>query len=156
MLHDPGAADLVVAAYAAWPHSSRPTHPPSPKADPLPQALLADVEGGLGGVGALAEAGGAGSCAGGQAAALKVGGPPLGGSGMGEEEAEEGEEGEEEGAGGGASLAPAGQPSAPFAYQSYVLAVRMWRHWLRSPMMLAAEAIQYAFLAVFIGLVYLR
>ncbi|PSC69816.1 ATP-binding cassette sub-family G member 2 [Micractinium conductrix] len=48
------------------------------------------------------------------------------------------------------------RPRVPFAFQTAVLSVRMLRNWGRNPMMLAAEAVQYLFLALFVGLVYLQ
>lgn len=47
-------------------------------------------------------------------------------------------------------------PPASFVFQVYVLMGRMFRMWLRNPAMLTAELIQYIFLAIFIGLMYLR
>ncbi|GAB4821715.1 hypothetical protein N2152v2_008761 [Parachlorella kessleri] len=48
------------------------------------------------------------------------------------------------------------QEHAPFPYQAYILMLRMFRMWWRSPAMLMAEFAQYAFMAVFVGLMYLQ
>ena len=40
--------------------------------------------------------------------------------------------------------------------QAYLLSGRMLRMWVRNPMMLLSEGCQYAFMAVFCGLVYLQ
>lgn len=47
-------------------------------------------------------------------------------------------------------------PSVPWYYQVYVLSGRMLRMWWRNPAMLLSEASQYAFMALFVGLVYLQ
>ncbi|WIA39802.1 hypothetical protein OEZ86_005855 [Tetradesmus obliquus] len=46
--------------------------------------------------------------------------------------------------------------AVPFWYEVWVLMARFMRCWLRTPIMAAAEAVQYLILAVFIGLLYLR
>lgn len=55
-----------------------------------------------------------------------------------------------------AAMVEAERPHVSFPFQIGVLSLRMLRNWGRNPMMLAAEAVQYLFLAVFVGLVYLR
>lgn len=47
-------------------------------------------------------------------------------------------------------------PAPRWHAQVHVLAVRMMRNWWRNPMMLVAEIVQYVFMALFVGLVYLR
>lgn len=47
-------------------------------------------------------------------------------------------------------------PEVAFWYQCALLVGRMVRMWLRNPTMLMSELSQYAFLAVFVGLMYLR
>lgn len=47
-------------------------------------------------------------------------------------------------------------PPSPLWYQVYVLAARFLKMYLRNPLMLFSETAQYAFMAIFIGLMYLR
>lgn len=56
--------------------------------------------------------------------------------------------------GGGTKLYAPCWPSA--VPQVYVLGGRMLRMWWRNPAMLVSESAQYAFMAVFVGLVYLQ
>jgi hypothetical protein len=46
--------------------------------------------------------------------------------------------------------------AVPFWYEVWVLMVRFFRCWLRTPIMVTAEAAQYLILALFLGLLYLR
>ncbi|KFM27641.1 ATP-binding cassette sub-family G member 2 [Auxenochlorella protothecoides] len=48
------------------------------------------------------------------------------------------------------------RPDAPFVRQVALLSQRMARMWVRNPVMLMSELAQYGFLAVFMGLMYLR
>ncbi|KAG2423172.1 hypothetical protein HXX76_010940 [Chlamydomonas incerta] len=50
---------------------------------------------------------------------------------------------------------PAG-PLVPTWFQVSVLTARVWRTWIRSPVMLASELVQYVFVALFIGLMYCK
>lgn len=151
VLHDPEAAEAVVAAYAALP--APPGH---------------SARGGLkgGSVGAMPLDAEAGEGLADGAWGAGADGSSKGGKGSGavgrqhvvlalETDAEEEGKGSRSKAGTAGSIV-AEAPKAPFHYQMYVLAVRMWRNWFRSPMMLVAEAMQYTFLALFVGLVYLR
>lgn len=47
-------------------------------------------------------------------------------------------------------------PCPPPGVQVYVLGGRMLRMWWRNPVMLVSESAQYAFMAIFVGLVYLQ
>ncbi|KAI7840867.1 hypothetical protein COHA_005397 [Chlorella ohadii] len=47
-------------------------------------------------------------------------------------------------------------PSVPWWYQVWVLSKRMFKQWIRNPAMLISEISQYAFMAVFVGLVWLQ
>lgn len=47
-------------------------------------------------------------------------------------------------------------PLPPPGVQVYVLGGRMLRMWWRNPVMLVSESAQYAFMAIFVGLVYLQ
>ncbi|KAG2452090.1 hypothetical protein HYH02_003126 [Chlamydomonas schloesseri] len=55
----------------------------------------------------------------------------------------------------GALEEPAG-PLVPVWFQVGVLTARVWRTWIRSPVMLASELVQYLFFALFVGLMYFR
>jgi hypothetical protein len=46
--------------------------------------------------------------------------------------------------------------AVPMWYEVWVLMVRFFRCWLRTPIMVTAEAAQYLILALFLGLLYLR
>jgi hypothetical protein len=46
--------------------------------------------------------------------------------------------------------------AVPMWYEVWVLMVRFFRCWMRTPIMVTAEAAQYLILAVFLGLLYLR
>ncbi|PNW84101.1 hypothetical protein CHLRE_04g220850v5 [Chlamydomonas reinhardtii] len=56
-------------------------------------------------------------------------------------------------AGGGSEPAA---PLVPTWFQVSVLMARVWRTWIRSPVMLASELVQYVFVALFIGLMYYK
>lgn len=43
---------------------------------------------------------------------------------------------------------------APLWYQVAILVIRMMRNWIRNPIMLASEVLQYVFISVFVGLMY--
>ncbi|PRW59820.1 ABC ATP-binding isoform 1 [Chlorella sorokiniana] len=47
-------------------------------------------------------------------------------------------------------------PSVPWWFQVWVLSKRMFRQWIRNPAMLISEISQYAFMAIFVGLVWLQ
>ncbi|GIL85954.1 hypothetical protein Vretimale_9015 [Volvox reticuliferus] len=49
---------------------------------------------------------------------------------------------------------PAQMAGVPLWFQVYVLSVRYWRTWIRNPVMMASELVQYIFTAIFIGLMY--
>ncbi|GIL85953.1 hypothetical protein Vretimale_9015 [Volvox reticuliferus] len=51
---------------------------------------------------------------------------------------------------------PAQMAGVPLWFQVYVLSVRYWRTWIRNPVMMASELVQYIFTAIFIGLMYCR
>jgi hypothetical protein len=55
----------------------------------------------------------------------------------------------------GAGWCGGGAGRAPAWYQIWVLMIRFFRSWWRTPVLIAAETIQYVFLAIFSGLVYL-
>ncbi|GLC42363.1 hypothetical protein PLESTM_001325100 [Pleodorina starrii] len=73
-----------------------------------------------------------------------------------QEEKEEEQEGEVGGGPAAAAAGAAGGESVPLWFQVYVLSVRYWRTWIRNPVMMTSELVQYAFTAVFIGLMYCR
>ncbi|GIL61808.1 hypothetical protein Vafri_18548 [Volvox africanus] len=58
--------------------------------------------------------------------------------------------------GGPAITETAHMAGVPLWFQVYVLSTRYWRTWIRNPVMMASELVQYAFTAVFIGLMYCR
>ena len=47
-------------------------------------------------------------------------------------------------------------PEVPGWYQTYVLSQRSFRNYIRNPVMLFSETAQYAFMGIFVGLMYLR
>ncbi|GLI71094.1 hypothetical protein VaNZ11_016163 [Volvox africanus] len=59
--------------------------------------------------------------------------------------------------GGGPAITETAQVAeVPLWFQVYVLSARCWRTWIRNPVMMASELVQYAFTAVFVGLMYCR
>ncbi|KAG2499529.1 hypothetical protein HYH03_002475 [Edaphochlamys debaryana] len=61
---------------------------------------------------------------------------------------------EAEGAAGTAGAAKAA--GAPLWYQIAVLSLRYWRSWIRNPVLMASELVQYIFLGIFLGAMYCR